>query len=354
MYSELNFILTLISALGISYCTIPLLIEVAQEKQLFDRPGGRKTHAQPVPALGGIALFLGFFVPVLLFASPAGLAEWRYVLVGGLLLCLVGLKDDLVGMGARQKLFLQAGVVVLLAGAGFRLEGFYGVFGWGAIPEWAQVPLTTLFLLLLINAYNLIDGIDGLAGSLALTSSLIFALLFYLRGDFDWCLMALALSGAILSFLRFNFYRATIFMGDNGSMVLGLLLGLFAIRFLNTASVPGEALPVVAIVFSLLAIPVLDLVRVSGYRLLRGRSPFSADRGHLHHLLLQQGFSTPIICLLLVVVELSLFGLALQLPLGPPVLHLSLQTLAFLLLVGSIYGIRQSFLTRQNDSVLSK
>ncbi len=354
METVFTLILTFISALGISYFIIPLLIEVARKKQLFDQPGGRKTHAQPVPALGGVAIFCGFFIPAMLFVSGETLEQLRYLLAAGLLMLLVGLKDDLAGMGARQKLLMQGIVVAILTYSGFQLEGFYGLFGWGEIGQWWRFPLTAFFLLALINAYNLIDGIDGLAGSLALVSSLIFAVLFYQQGDINWCLMALALSGGILSFLRFNFYRAVIFMGDNGSMILGLMLGCFSIRLLNIAPAQTIPSPVVAVVFSLVAIPILDLVRVSLYRIYCGRSPFSADRGHLHHLLLRQGFSTPIICLMLVLVEISLFGLALQVPLSTPALLLTLQATTFLLLVGSIYGIRQSFLARQNDSVFSK
>ncbi len=342
------------SALALSYILLPILINLARKKQLFDLPEGRKAHQHPVPALGGIAIFFGFWISSLLLVGDAFLLELRYLLIGAFLLMLVGIKDDLLGVDAPKKLLLQFVVVCLLYYAGFRLEGFYGLFAVGEVAEWLRFPMTVVFLLGLINAYNLIDGIDGLAGSLSLTSASIFALLFYLQGDFGWCLLALALGGSLLGFLRFNFYKASIFMGDNGSMVLGLLIGVFAIHYLNLTAATPQSATAVPIVFSLIAIPTLDMLRVSIFRMMKGRSPFAADRSHIHHILLRQGFSTPLICLLLVALEFLLCILAGQLSSISISRQLLLQSGTLLLLTWGICLLRKRIILNQSDSVFSK
>jgi UDP-N-acetylmuramyl pentapeptide phosphotransferase/UDP-N-acetylglucosamine-1-phosphate transferase len=254
---------------------------------------------------------------------------------------LVGVEDDLLTVSPRKKLLMQVIVGSVLCYAGFRIESLYGLFGVGAIGLELSCVLTILFLITLINAFNLIDGIDGLAGSLVMVSSTIFGLLFYLEGAFDYSVLALALSASILAFLHFNFHKASIFMGDNGSMILGLIIAVFSIQLLNFSGDKIASVNGLALVFSLIAIPVLDLARVSLVRMLRGKSPFSADRNHIHHVFLRQGYSTPVICLTLIIMEMVLVGIALNLHAMNPTVQILILTTTFGMMITGFHSFKK-------------
>jgi UDP-GlcNAc:undecaprenyl-phosphate GlcNAc-1-phosphate transferase len=276
-----------------------------------DSPGGRRVHRRTTPRLGGLGIFWGFAGSLLLviYGNP----EWRHVLAGkelGLLgilggaglMLVVGLLDDLHGLAATVKLGVQIGAAVLLWGCGWRVE-FLGLPGFEAWPVGAfSLPLTVGWVVLVTNALNLIDGLDGLAGGVALIASV--AACFILPPEATLArVTALALTGALLGFLWFNFNPALIFMGDTGSLFVGFVLSAITLRIGQVSS--QESFPLVPAL--LLAVPLTDTVYAIVRRTLRAarqaRSPgqflhgvrtslFAPDRGHVHHLLLEAGFST--------------------------------------------------------------
>lgn len=285
-----------ITSFLITIFTIPNLIRLAKFKGLVDVPDNRKVHHQPIPSLGGIAFFITFWLVTFSLANWDFLLEFRFILIGSFLLFLVSLKDDLVGIKPIKRLIIQFVVATLCYFSGFQVEGMYGILGVNELPEWINFPLTLLTIGLIINAYNLIDGINGLAGSLGVSAMFIFALLFGLQGATQWSLIALIIAGSIIGFLRFNFGNASIFMGDNGSTFIGLITAVFFLKFINSDSMIWEADQVFVIGLSAIFIPIFDLIRVFFVRISKGGSPMKPDKTHLHHFLLDMGKSHVWIC----------------------------------------------------------
>ncbi len=303
--------LSLLFSSGIAYILLPTIIQFAAKKNLIDQPDHRKTHSAPTSALGGIAIFFGTWIPMMscsLFFSDASIL---WVFVAAATLFMVSLSDDLIQLSAKKRLLFQMTLGSGLYHMGFELP----------IDVWIESPVlfpiinylsTLFFIILLINAYNFIDGIDGLAGGLGVISSTFFGVFFVLSGQVFFAFLAFGLTGSLLSFLRFNFDGAQIFMGDNGSTMVGLLLAIFSIQLIHTSSF--ENLYSNTIALSILYIPIMDLLKVAMARILNRRSPFSADRTHIHHQLLGLGFSVAQSCYILysfsifVVLSVSIVG----------------------------------------------
>jgi len=280
--------IAILAAFSITYFIIPSIVDVAQAKQLFDVPGERKTHSNPIPALGGISFFVSFWVVVFALADAGSLTDLRYLFIGSLVLLVVGIKDDLVEVSPRAKLFWQVVAGSILFFGGFNVEGMYGLFGIYDVPTILSYVLTLLTFVFLINAYNLIDGLNGLAGSLGLLAVAGFGILFYNAGAMNLCLIAAVMTGVLIGFLKFNFGKAIIFMGDNGSMFLGMIIAVFFMEYLNMAPTNNTISPIL-LSLGLVIIPVFDTVRIFVYRIINGQSPFTADRKHLHHVLQDMG-----------------------------------------------------------------
>ncbi len=288
-------LMSIILAFGITFYAIPAIIHAAQEKKLFDFPDERKLHRQPVPSLGGIGIFSGFITAFLLTASFSEFSiRFQYLLAAALVIFFVGLKDDLLVISPFKKFLgqvLAAAIICFKGGLVITsMDGFLGIY---ELPEMAGYLLTMLTIVVVINAYNLIDGVDGLATVLSLISAIFFAIYFGVNDYLAYACMATSLIGALLAFLIFNAQPARIFMGDTGSMMLGLLHAMMVIQFLNTAPtapiLPIDAAP--AIGFAIMFIPLFDTLRVFSFRMLRGTSPFTPDRNHIHHILLRFRFS---------------------------------------------------------------
>jgi UDP-N-acetylmuramyl pentapeptide phosphotransferase/UDP-N-acetylglucosamine-1-phosphate transferase len=296
-------IMSVILAFGITFYAIPSIIHAAQEKKLYDYPDERKLHRQPVPALGGIGIFSGFITAFLLTASFSEFpVKFQYLLAAALVIFFVGLKDDLLNISPFKKFLGQVLAAAIISFKGglilTSMDGFLGVY---ELPEMAAYLLTILTIVVIINAYNLIDGVDGLATGLSLVSSSIFAVYFFINDDLAYACMATSLIGALLAFLIFNAQPARIFMGDTGSMMLGLLHAMMVIRFISSAATapifPVSAAPAVG--FAILFVPLFDTLRVFSFRMLRGTSPFTPDRNHIHHILLRFRLSHTQVALIL-------------------------------------------------------
>jgi len=284
-------LMSIILAFGITFYAIPAIIHAAQEKKLFDFPDERKLHRQPVPSLGGIGIFSGFITAFLLTASFTEFSvKFQYLLAAALVIFFVGLKDDLLVISPFKKFLgqvLAAAIICFKGGLVITtMDGFLGIY---ELPEMAGYLLTMLTIVVVINAYNLIDGVDGLATVLSLISAAFFAVYFGINDYLAYACMATSLIGALLAFLIFNAQPARIFMGDTGSMMLGLLHSMMVIQFLNTAPT-APIFPVIsapAVGFAIMFVPLFDTLRVFSFRMLRGTSPFTPDRNHIHHILLR-------------------------------------------------------------------
>jgi len=281
----------------ITWVIIPVIIKVAELKHLFDEPDDRKQHKARTPTLGGAAIFAGLIISFSIFKDLLTVTDVRFLVPALIIIFFAGIKDDILILTPIKKLlaqFMSAFLIVVLGN--IKINSFYGLFGIQEIPYWFSIVFTIIAIITIINCYNLIDGVDGLAGSLGFLSSVSFGLWFFLNGHWSLVYLSFALSGSLLGFLIFNWQPAKIFMGDTGAMLIGFILAVLSIHFIElnkSRSIADEywihASPSVAI--AVMAIPIFDMIRVFILRLVRKRSPFSADRNHLHHILLDLGFS---------------------------------------------------------------
>jgi len=279
----------------ITFFLMPFIIRIARVNKLFDLPDERKTHTYPVSSLGGVGIVSGLAISLLLVSDfKLEDAEFQYYLASFFIIFIIGVIDDIFVLRAWKKLFGQLLVASLLTVKAHllitNLQGFGGIF---AINTPISYLLTFFTILLVINSFNLIDGVDGLAASLGLVSSLSFGLYFYINGNIPFAILGFVMSGSLLAFLMFNFPPAKIFMGDSGSMLIGLVNVILLIKFIETANTsPNYPVPSpIGVGFAILLIPMLDVLRVFIIRLTKGVSPFAPDRNHLHHLLLNQGLT---------------------------------------------------------------
>lgn len=291
----LSVLLTGIVSFALAYLAIPAIIRVANEKKLYDLPDERKLHTKAIASLGGVGIFIGFVLSILLTVPMDGGSIFPYFLGAALVIFFLGLKDDILILSATKKFLGQvaaAGILVHLAG--IKIDSMHGFLGIGQLPEPVAYLLSYITIIVIVNAYNLIDGVDGLAGSLGVLTTSIFGIYFFYAEMPFHSLLAFAMTGSLLAFLLFNFHPARIFMGDSGSLLLGLVNAMMVIEFINVADSVAGKFPIsssVAIGFSILVLPLLDTLRVFAIRIARGRSPFSPDRNHIHHLLLDRGLS---------------------------------------------------------------
>lgn len=291
-----NFSLSFLTAFGITFFSIPPIIKVAKAKHLYDFPNSRKLHLSSIPTLGGLGIFLGFIFAMTFWTNFKNCGHLQYIISSLIILSVIGIKDDVIGLSPFKKALGQIFATLLVVIWGdLRITSMYNIFGIGELPYIASVLFTTFTILVIINAYNLIDGIDGLAASLGIIASTGFGILFYLNGfDYQQAILAISLTGALVGFLIYNITPAKIFMGDTGSMVLGFILAFLAVEMLEYRSHSIHILKSISIpliTMSFIFVPLYDLVRVFSIRIWYKRSPFKADQNHLHHLLLKLGFT---------------------------------------------------------------
>ena len=294
-----NIIIGVIIAFIISFYAMPIIIQLADQVKLFDIPDERKVHKKPIPSLGGLGIFIGFMMGLLLTQSiPAIAGQLQYFYASFLVVFFYGIKDDILKLRPMKKILGQLIVsIILIFKANLAISNLYGLLGVSYVINSFSYVLTLMTIIVIMNAFNLIDGIDGLAGSLGILTCSVFATFFYLNGDMFYALIGFVFPASLFAFLIYNYAPAKIFMGDTGSMLVGLINAILAIHFIETAAtstiaiLPNIKMAPPAMAFGILAIPLLDTLRVFGIRILHGHSPFFPDRKHLHHLLLDRGFN---------------------------------------------------------------
>lgn len=296
-YHLLYYIIVVAFSVLITLLAIPSILHVARARHLYDDLGHfRKQHDHGIPRLGGVAIFVSFTITSLLFSMTDKSLPINYLLTACIILFAMGMKDDLSGVNSRTKFFIQfivAAILVLLGD--IRLSSMYGVFGIYDIPYWPSVALSVLTIILIINAFNLIDGIDGLAATSGIVVNGCFAALFIYMDKFELAAVSLAMVGAIFGFLKYNLTPAKIFMGDTGSLLIGLISVVMAIKFIELNKVTNVKTPEIfsapALAVAILIGPIFDTIRVFILRISSGMSPFNADRNHMHHRMLKLGFT---------------------------------------------------------------
>ncbi len=285
-------VLAFVTAFAITYYVIPSIIKIAKVKGLTDEPGERRSHVESTPSLGGVGIFAGVLFSVIAWTPHELFAGLQYVMCACIVVFLIGAKDDIIPSRPWTKMLGQIfAASILVWAADIRIPGLYGIAGIHELPYAISAVVTVFTIIVIINAFNLIDGVNGLTGSISIVSALALGTWFYQVGHPEYTLLSAALIGSTAAFLKYNWTPAKIFMGDTGSLLLGLLMSVLTIRFLQFhTEMPSShpyflpAAPAAAIGF--LIVPLFDTLRVFTTRIYRGRSPFQPDRNHIHHLLI--------------------------------------------------------------------
>ncbi len=303
----LQIALAFIWSLLVALFAVPTIIRVAYSKKILDIPNYRKVHEDLIPRLGGVAIFTGFMTAVTIFGRMENGVQ--QLLAGTLVIFFVGVKDDIIDVSVFKKFFVQVlacGIIMFIAD--IRITSFQGIFNVDELSIGYSYAFTFLVVLCITNSVNLIDGLDGLAGSIVLISSIVFGVYFFPVLP-AYTFVAFSLAGGVLGFLRYNMVGAKIFMGDTGSLVCGFILSVLAIQFIEHHVMPTAPSMAVAILF----IPLFDTIRVFAIRIYNGNSPFSADRNHVHHNLLRRDMSHLKVVITLSLVNIIVIALAISL-----------------------------------------
>jgi UDP-GlcNAc:undecaprenyl-phosphate GlcNAc-1-phosphate transferase len=292
-----SFIAIAITGIITCYLTLNSVIDVSKKKKLFDEPNEtRKIHKSKTPNLGGIGIFFSFIFSITIVLPKFITGYLPYLIASSLIIFAIGVKDDLVTLNPTKKFSAQllSGLILTLIGD-IRITNTYGLFGYFELSYPVSIILTILFYVYLFNSFNLIDGIDTLAGGIGLIGCLTFCFLFYKIGYVGESIMAFGLAVILSIFLYFNYSPAKIFMGDTGSIFLGFMICFFSIRFIEIKPIFLHSKSIFyskpAIVLSIIIIPFYDTSRVFFLRIINGKSPFIADNNHIHHKFINLGYT---------------------------------------------------------------
>lgn len=301
--SVLPYLLLLVLiSFGAVHWIFPYILWVAKTKGLVDLPDYRKLQEKAVPVLGGIAVFFGLLVGMMLFMAlrpspiPSDTLTLAPVLISASIMLYTGCIDDIVGLSPITRLVLETSAILgLILGTGTCIDNFHGLWGIGSLPMPVVIPLTILTGVGIINAYNMVDGVNGLSSGLCIAVCVIMGGFFFCRADYTDAAIAASLTGALIPFYLHNVFgdRSKMFIGDSGTMVMGLMISWFVIRALSfegkeTVSTPPN---LIAMVLAVTCVPVFDTLRVMTFRIFGGRNPFMADKTHLHHAFIISGVS---------------------------------------------------------------
>ncbi|MAW31101.1 MAG: undecaprenyl-phosphate alpha-N-acetylglucosaminyl 1-phosphate transferase [Flavobacteriales bacterium] len=322
---------------------IPKLIAFASKYRLSDVAGRRASHEGSIPIFGGVAFFVAILISLIFFSEFSNII---FLSIAIIIVFFVGMLDDLIGLSPYTKLIGQIiSILIIISLGDLKIESFYGVWGIYKLPEIVSILFTVFVCIVIINSMNLIDGIDGLAAGTGSISTFCFGLLAFYMNQYDMSIIAFSLLGALIAFLKFNFHPAKIFMGDTGSLLIGLILSILAINLIRSGikadfiSFPNKG-PFLAIVF--LALPLFDSLRIFISRLFRGKHPLHPGRGHIHHALLRLGFGhrkTSVILFAYSVLLISLSFFFFQLNINLAILFFAIINFCLLYLPFYLYNL---------------
>jgi len=345
-FSHYTYIIaSLLFSFLVCYRLIPTVITIAKEKKLYDEPNNRSAHTTVIPSLGGVAIFIGFSLALLVFSNGFMVHELKYIMAATLIMFGLGIKDDILVIAPSKKLIGQiiAALIVIIMGD-IRFTNLHGVFGVHELNYFVSVLLTVFVIIVITNGFNLIDGIDGLASGISGICVLTLGFWFFITGNYEYVILAGSLFGALVAFFRFNVFGKDkkIFMGDTGSLIIGLIISLLVIRFneLNIAQNFKYAIhSAPAVSFGILIVPLFDTLRVMYIRIKNKKSPFEPDKNHVHHRLLSLGYKHVFatirimaVNILFIVVVFTLKGLG------------TIELLGIVLLLGGIFSWIPSYM----------
>ena len=323
MQTSLFLLFGFLFAVSLGMVIIPRILVISHKKRLYDVPDARKVHTMPVPRLGGLSFFPVILMSMFLVigfrlyfwdVNVSGLSfnmlyEYLFLFVGMTLLYLVGVCDDLVGVGYRYKFAVQIAAAFLLVLSGNWFDSFGGLFGIYSVPVWVGVPFTVFIVIYITNAINLIDGIDGLASGLCCIALSVLSVIFFLRGQYVYALLAVCTLGILMPFWCYNVFGNAnrghkLFMGDAGSLTLGYVISFLIIHMSVTNEVsPTLSNPYMVIAFSTVLVPLLDVIRVVLHRLREHKNPFLPDKNHFHHKLLRTGMRVRMVMVCIIAIS---------------------------------------------------
>ncbi|RVU26707.1 undecaprenyl/decaprenyl-phosphate alpha-N-acetylglucosaminyl 1-phosphate transferase [Sandaracinomonas limnophila] len=310
---EIQIFLSFIISLIISITTIPVIINISKLKDLMAEVQLRSSHDEVTPTLGGVAIFASTLISYFIWDNPSEGHDTHLTIAAIIILFFLGIKDDILILSPKKKLIIQIAASLMLITLGnIRISNLYGLFGIYQIPYIFSILFTVFIFISIINSLNLLDGIDGLAGTVGVWTSVVFSYLFYNLGYFAHATLSLALAGSLVGFLRYNWSKKNkIFMGDTGSLIIGFLLSFFSIKFIMINEHfeynpnMGNNAPLIAI--TILLLPLFDTLRMFSIRIINGKSPFVGDRNHMHHLLIDTGYSHLVATLILIIYNIIIF-----------------------------------------------
>ena len=313
-------VLTLINSFLLVYFIIPKIRLVILNRELQDHPDERSSHSSSIPTLAGVSFFITLIMTVFFIQNFDSDKIGVNLIAAVTLVFMIGLKDDLVTTSPRSKLLIEIlAIIFLLFSNHMQVLTLHGLLGIHEIPEAISFPATILMILTIINAYNLIDGVDGLASVIAIIIFSIFALIFYDTTNYYYLLVCLSFIGMLGAYLIYNFSHTNkIFMGDTGSLIIGFCIGFCALKYLkldvsNSSFFSFKPENKLIVLAGIIWIPLFDMVRVIGVRLLNGGNPFYPDRNHIHHILVDCGMAHYKIALLFGVINCIIIALILSL-----------------------------------------
>ena len=289
--------LTVLISFLVGWICMPIVLKIAKAKGFVVKPNKRTCHTGEIPNIGGLDIFVSFLLTYMVFEYNH-LSEFQFMLVGIFIVFMIGFVDDILDLTPLSKLLGEMFAGVALIGfSDLRLTHLHGFLGVEEMSTWASYTLSFFVLIVIINALNLIDGIDGLASGLGIIYSLCFAVYFSLIGQTDWAIIAYILVGSLAVFFIYNTSgKHKIFMGDSGSLLLGFIITAFVfhvceINAYNLVPEPYHMKATPAVLICLLSVPLFDTLRVALTRIKHHKSPFLPDRNHVHHLLLRIGLN---------------------------------------------------------------
>ena len=304
MFSYMTFglwlkgvIIPFLTGLIIVACVHPMIVKLSLVRHAVDMPDSRKLQKDPVPVLGGLAVYFGIIVGIGVVSVVFNSYALFTCVVAMTVMVYIGTLDDLMGLSPYLRLFLEIAMVGFVMKMDLTsINDFHGLFGLGHLPVYCSVPLCAVSCVGIINAINMIDGVNGLSSGLCFMASVVFGLLFCASYDGTMAVMASLTAGALVPFFFHNVFGKTskMFIGDSGTLMIGMLMAIFCMRTIDNTSLEAYNHPrvgVIAFCLSVLSVPVFDTLRVMTTRILKGVSPFHPDKSHLHHLFIEIGFS---------------------------------------------------------------
>ena len=275
----------------------PHILNIAKEKNIVDNPDARKLQRIPIPVMGGIAVVFGLMVGIMCFTLFGDFNNMLAVLAAVIVIMLVGLVDDIRGLSPKIRFIIEILLVFyLIEATGNQINNFHGLWGINIVSDWYSIPLTIFACVGIINAVNLIDGVDGYSSGYCIMASIYFAIAFFRLGNMKMVALAAIIVAALLPFFFCNVFgrHSKMFIGDAGTLSMGILISTFVRNMLSAttdSTAIADNLGLIPLSLAIMSVPIFDTLRVMGARILRGTSPFKPDKTHLHHAFIDLGFS---------------------------------------------------------------